>query len=142
MDVAGSVVGVVSLGIVLCDGILQFCQGWKHQDDDVRTLKGLADGLKSVLQGAEIWFQQQSELDPTILSSINNSLQACNEQISRAVSISDKYTRGNPSTKKGKMKELLMRLKFPFERKVVGELTDLVVAFRGNVDLAVSLLNV
>ncbi len=39
-----------------------------------------------------------------------------------------------------KAKELTQRLKFPFEKKVLEDLKDIMTAFRGDVDLALGLL--
>jgi hypothetical protein len=141
MEAAGTIVGVVALGITLCDGIIQYCRAWKHQDDDVRALNELTNGLKTVLQDVEIFLQQQPNLDLTAVPSVRHSLKACNDQISKALDISDKYATAQASTK-GKMKDLIQRLKFPFQRNVLGELRDIMTAFRGNVDVALQLLNI
>lgn len=141
MEATGTVVGVVSLGIILCDGIIQYCRDWKHQDDDVQALRDLTNGLKDILQEVERRLQRLPNLDPARVSSINNSLQACSDQILKAKGISDKYATGQTAGKKGKMKDIIQRLKFPLERKVLGELRDIMNAFRGNVDTALNLLN-
>lgn len=141
MEATGTVVGVLSLGIALCDGIIQYCRAWKHQDDDVRALRELATGLRNVLQDFERWLQRQPNLDPTLVSGVRNSLQACNNQISNALGVSDKYATGQTTRKRGKVKDMIQRLKFPLERNVLGELRDIMVAFRGNVDIALNLLD-
>ena len=141
MEATGTVIGVVSLGITLCDGIIQYCRAWKHQDDDVRALRELTTGLKNVLRDVERWLQRQPNFDPAIVSRVSNSLQACHDQISKAVGISAKYATGQTIKKMGKVKDMIQRLKFPLERNVLGELRDIMVAFRGNVDIALNLLN-
>ena len=141
MEAAGTVVGIVSLGIILCDGIIQCCRAWKHQDDDVRALRELTDGLRNILQDVERWLQRKPNLDPAIVPSVRNSLQACNDQIAKAMGISDKYAIGQTMAKKGKVKDMIQRLKFPLERNVLRELRDIMMAFRDNVDIALSLLN-
>lgn len=74
MEAVGTAVGVVSLGITLCDGIIQYRRAWKHQHDDVRALKELSTGLKNVLQDVERWLQQHPDLDLSDIKSLNDSL--------------------------------------------------------------------
>lgn len=45
MDTAGTIIGAISLSITLCQGITTYCHDWKHQDEEVRSLRSLCDGL-------------------------------------------------------------------------------------------------
>jgi hypothetical protein len=141
MDAAGTVVGAISLGITLCDGIATYCHAWKHQDDDVRSLIALCEALKQLLQDIEQGVKGNQTLDANIVEKLNDTLQACTEHIEAVLRLTKKYTVGPATTAwKGKARELAQRLKFPFEKKTLEELKDIMIAFRGNVDTALGLL--
>jgi hypothetical protein len=140
MDVAGSVFGVISLGITLCDGILTYCRAWRHQDDDVRSLTTLTEGLRLLLQDIERKVKNNPALDPNIVGRLNGTIQACEEHVNTALQLSGQYNTVNPTGIKGKMREMIQKLKFPFEKKTLEELRTIMLAFRGNVTTAMMLL--
>lgn len=140
MEAAGTVVGAVSLGIVLCDGVIQYCHAWKHQDDEVQTLKDLAGGLKDVLERAEKLLQKPG-LDPDLVAITNKNLQVCNDQISKVVTLSNKYTKGKTANNKVKLKDLIRSLKYPFEKTILAELRDVTMTFQHNIKTALGLLD-
>ncbi|KAI9770475.1 MAG: hypothetical protein M1839_003190 [Geoglossum umbratile] len=137
----GTVVGAISLGITLCDGIATYCHAWKHQDDEVRSLATLCEGLKQLLQDIEQGVKGSQTLDPNIVEKLNKTLQACTGHSEAVLRLTEKYTVGPAATTwKGKARELAQRLKFPFEKKTLEELKNIMIAFRGNVDIALGLL--
>ena len=142
MEVPSLAIGAVSLGITVCDGIIRYCRDWNRQHDNVRTLEESTNGLKSALLEAQQLMQQHPTLDPANFTTLNDSVRACNDQISQVQKISDKYAEQQASGKREKLKVAVQRLKFPFEAKVLDELREVIDTFRANVDLALGLLNV
>ncbi len=141
MDGAGTIVGAISLGITLCDGIARYCHAWKHQDDDVRSLTALCEALKQLLQDIEKRVKDSQTLDRDIVRKLNDHLRACKEHSEAVLRLTTKYAGGPATTTwKGKARELAQRLKFPFEKKTLEELKTIMMAFRGNVDIALGLL--
>jgi len=142
MDAAGTAVGIISLGITLCDGIVTYCHAWKHQDDDVRSLTALCETLNQLLQDIEQRVKGSQTLDPHIVEKLNDTLQACAGHNEAVLQLTKKYATGPATTAwKGKARELAQKLKFPFQKKTLEELREIMIAFRGNVDTALELLN-
>src|SRR3954468_19610737 len=48
MEVAGTIIGALSLGITLCDGIVTYCHAWKDQDNEIRSLTTLCETSKQL----------------------------------------------------------------------------------------------
>jgi hypothetical protein len=140
MDAAGSIVGVISLGITLCDGILTYCRAWRHQDDEVRSLTALTEGLRLLLQDVERKVKNNPALDPAIVDRLNGTIQACEEHVCAVLQLSGEYNSVKPTGWMGMMKYLKQKLKFPFEKKMLEELRTIMLAFRGNVTTAMMLL--
>ena len=141
MDAAGTIVGAISLGITLCDGIVTYCHAWKHQDDEVRTLKELCVSLKALLQPIEDGIKRSQSIDPNIVGKLQVTLDQCTKHAEAVISFTKPYlpAAADP-TWKMKAKDLAQRLKFPFEKKTLEELKDIMIAYRGNVEIALSLI--
>lgn len=141
MEAAGFIVGSISLGVTLCDGVVAYCRGWKHQDDDVRSLTALCEELKQLLQAIEQRVKGGPMLDPNIVAKLNDTFNTCRGRIEAVLLLAEKYGAGAVATTwKEKARELAQRLKFPFEKKTLEELKDIMIAFRGNVNTAMGLL--
>jgi hypothetical protein len=91
MDIAASVVGFVSLGITLCDGIFTYCQNWKHQDDDVRSLTALCESSKQLLQDLDQRIKNSPVLDANIVRRLEETLNACTERNEAVLRLARKY---------------------------------------------------
>jgi hypothetical protein len=141
MDIAGSIVGFVSLGITLCDGIFTYCQNWKHQDDDVRSLTALCESSKKLLEDIDQSVKNRLVLNANTVRKLEEALQACTERNEAVLQLARKYTVGPTTTgPQGKAQELFQKLKFPFKKQTLLELKDVMIDFRGNVDTALGLL--
>jgi hypothetical protein len=141
MDGAGTVIGAISLGITICDGIAAYCHAWKHQDDDVRSLASLCKTSKQLFLDIQQRVMSSQTLDPSLVGRLNETLHASAQHCEAILQLTEKYVAG-PSTDswKGKAIELAQRLKFPFEKKTLRELMDIMIAFHENVDTALGLL--
>ncbi len=75
------------------------------------------------------------------MARLNDALKACAERNEAVIQLSKNYAAEPQSTAwKGKARELIQKLRFPFEKKALLELTEIMIAFRGNVDTALALL--
>jgi hypothetical protein len=53
LSVASSVIGIVSLGLTVTSGLLQYYSAWKDFDDDVKKTFALIQTLKDLLNAAQ-----------------------------------------------------------------------------------------
>ena len=142
MDTAGTIIGAISLSITLCQGITTYCHDWKHQNEDARSLRSLCDGIVQHLQAIDQLAKDHPTLNPRIVGRLDDAVKTCNRHCEAVLSLSEKYAGGNPSASwKGKAAEAVRKIKFPFEKKALEELKEIMIAFRGNVDGVLQLLN-
>lgn len=52
-SVVGTTVGVISLGIQVCQGLVSYYEKWKSFDDDIAHLHASIDGLRITLKNLE-----------------------------------------------------------------------------------------
>ena len=141
MEVAGTLLGAISVRITICNGITAYCHAWKHQDNDVRVLTALCESVKQLLQDIEQRVKSSQTLGPRITGRLQDTLDACNRHSEAVLQLTQKYAaKSTAATWKGKAEELGRRLVFPFEKKTLEELKNIMIAFRGNVDTALALI--
>ncbi|CAG8221740.1 unnamed protein product [Penicillium olsonii] len=78
LAVAGSAVGIISLGLQVCGEIVSYCQAWRGFDEDIQRITEKADGLCMPLKGLrEIieYAQRNSHAEASDLESKTQSLQ-------------------------------------------------------------------
>lgn len=142
MDTGGTIIGAISLSITLCQGITTYCHDWKHQDDDVRSLRSLCDGLEQHLQAIDRVAKSHPTLNSDAIGRLDDAIETCKGHCDAVISLSEKYADGKPAVSwKGKAREGARKLKFPFQKKTLQELKEIMVAFRGNVDGILQLLS-
>ncbi|OKP12713.1 hypothetical protein PENSUB_1653 [Penicillium subrubescens] len=78
-SVAGTAVGVASLGLQVCDKIVSYCQAWRGFDRDIQTLSQKADGLRIPLQWLRGLLANFQAIDIAISKDIEEKLQQIEE---------------------------------------------------------------
>lgn len=94
MEVVGTVVGVVSFGITLCDGFNEYCRAWRHQDEDVRTLNSLDTTLQRVLGAIKTRLESTPALNLSRIGEVMECIKACKDHIEAANRLNELYSPG------------------------------------------------
>jgi hypothetical protein len=58
----GTALGVVSLGITVCNGVFDYCSTIKHWKENVRSLTAISTQLQSILQEVQEWLRNRPTL--------------------------------------------------------------------------------
>lgn len=61
MDVAGTAVGIASLGITVCQGLLSYYDAWRSYDHDISSTYSDVDDLSKTLILLKTTLQQESD---------------------------------------------------------------------------------
>lgn len=76
LGVAGSVVGIVSLGIQITQGLLKYYGSWKDQDSDVADMCTSLDSLSGSLMALRKAIQPPASFDKNVGDSVENNINA------------------------------------------------------------------
>ena len=139
--VAGSAVGVISLGIQVCQGLLVYYDSWKgcHQDieNTSRSLASLTETLKLVSRAIR---NKQGQGDP-VEEQINSIVLRCLTGI-KALSEELKSFERYPDSAdiRSKIKSHMRRLYYPFKESTLSKLRDSVQDVRDELVPALSVL--
>ena len=83
LSVAGSVVGVISLGIQVTQSLLNFYNAFKHQDSELVHMIDRLDSLLNIFRGlGKIVLDRHFQEDErSLMESIETSIKSCEELI-------------------------------------------------------------
>lgn len=139
MDVAGTAVGVASLGIQVCQGLLDYYQACASFNADIqeariwvirlqRTLVILGNVLQGVNARHDVFQNAQSGI-------LN-----CEDGIRRLETKLRKINKGCPTTAREKFKALGHRLAYPFQQSTLAKLKEIVRDLIGQLSLSMQVL--
>jgi hypothetical protein len=76
LGVVGSAVGIVSLGIQVCQGLLKYYGAWKDSQKDISTMYTSVNNFISILKQLEKKLSHPS-LDEETAKDVSSSILAC-----------------------------------------------------------------
>lgn len=118
----GTIIGITSLGLQVCQGLLSYYKGFKESGEDIVEL---CKSLEHSKKGLELLQNNLDRLqqDGSIATALRNEMQHCSEIYNTLQRILDKISEG-----KGKGgwrrpgKSLLSRVKYPFKQDLIMKL--------------------
>ncbi|KAI7263969.1 hypothetical protein KC345_g8974 [Hortaea werneckii] len=126
MDVAGSAVGIASLGITVCQGLLSYIDSWKDYGSDVSDTRGLIADLQDTLVLLEDNLKVGG-LDPKRAARVISCLQSCKDSLSDLRAKLDELQKyREPEGLRQKARAEVQKAVYPFRK-------DNLTKLRGNV---------
>jgi ankyrin repeat domain-containing protein 50 len=139
-SVAGSAVGVISLGLTVCQGLLDYYGSWKDYSSDIEATFNSLAGLTSTLRLLEATINRR-HLDPEAVVRVQESIISCEDGIGN-LERKLKKVQGIqlPSGLKDKLRSQARRAIYPFKTSTLSKLEEIVLDLRDNLSLAVQTL--
>ena len=142
VSIAGTAVGVVSLGITVCQGLVSYYASWKDYEVDIKHTHGYLEDVSNKLQAAHTVLQTGSfpaEVKQQVESAISicvNHIDTLNTKLAKVRSTK------LPVGIRDKVKSNLLRAQYPFKEKTLRKLQDSTTALQTNLVVALNLLSV
>ena len=141
--VVGSAVGVISLGIQVCQGLLAYYDSWKgcHQDieNTSKSIASLTETLELVSRGVKNKKGQCEPVEQQIYSIVVRCLMGI-EGLSKELKRFEKYPES--ADMRSKIKSHMRRLYYPFKESTLAKLRDSVQDVRDDLVPALAILQV
>ncbi|KAI0846645.1 hypothetical protein F5Y00DRAFT_271922 [Daldinia vernicosa] len=116
-SIATGVAGLISLGLAVSGGLIQYCRDYKSQDTDLVKLTQHAQDLESLLSLIENRNTGPQSPSRDITTSLQNCQDACDACLRDFKRMNAKYASSkHGQTFKGRGRELLHNLKYPFDK--------------------------
>jgi hypothetical protein len=142
-SIAGSAVGVVSLGITVCQGLHRYYSACRDGPSDVKALVGSLDGLICALQLLEGTINDK-DFNSAARADIAPFLADCADAVQNLAHELDKVKRDLPAATggrqsvKGKLSSAGKTLLYPFRESTLKKLLGFVGEVRENLHTATS----
>ncbi|KAK5717362.1 hypothetical protein LTR15_009256 [Elasticomyces elasticus] len=141
-EIAGSAVGVMSLGIQVCQGLLQYYGDWKGYHKDIeashKAVQGLTETfvlLAQVLKGNVAVKDHQRRHVEDCVAGCKNSIGQLKDRLAEL------RKHEHPTAFRDKLKAGGNRMLYPFKKESLDVLRDLVQEILQRLMLAISVLN-
>jgi hypothetical protein len=139
MDVAGSAVGIASLGIQVCQGLLSYYDTWKSYDSDISSTYDAVTDLSKTLTILKTTLQE--EVDRERVGQVDTCVKGCEDALlkldEKRRSLQE-YSR--PEGLRQKMRSGLQRFWYPFRRQTLAALKGSVTDVQERLKLALQVL--
>ena len=139
---ASGAAGLLSLGITVCQSLLEYYLSWKNAEDNVAKTYGSIEELLKTLKLLAI-ATDQKEFDGEIVNQIRNSIESATESLHNLEKKLNKV-RIVPlqNVWKAKAKAQFQRTLYPFKESTLAKLRQLSSEARDNLSLALTVLQI
>jgi len=127
-------IGIVSLGIQVCQGLLKYYDSWKDSRKDIAALCSSVESLSSILDQLEQTLTGTHETKSTIsdcIEACRSSIEQLEKKLLKVESVA------NPGKVTAKIHDQGRRLLYPFRESTLIKLKEIVADIRSNLALAV-----
>lgn len=136
-SVAGSAVGVVSLGLTVCQGLIKYFSEWKSRESDVHAAIDQINGLTQTLELLQARLAKLPGGHETVTANVESRIASCGEGIENLSRYLDKcHTFGTQADWKGKMRASKKQLFYPFRREALQDVKQTLRDLQQNLETA------
>jgi hypothetical protein len=143
LGVAGSAVGVISLGIQICSGLINYYQDFKSQHENISATLTNLEHLVQTLVLLEATLSRhdiESPLDAAILEHFRKLSSHTYNGVKKLQAILDKFSHSEATNIREKLHGVYRKTLYPLQKKTIQELGDVVDDLRSNINLALQVV--
>lgn len=137
---AGSSIGIICLGIHVCQGLVQYYGSWRDSRKDIATMCKSVDNLTDTLKALKKNIDGKS-LAGDVIKNVQSSIVACTSGIQELQDELAKVQEVKGSNVLSKVHEHGRRLVYPFRESTLLKLREIVSDIRGSLGLAMNTLH-
>ncbi|KAF2830936.1 hypothetical protein CC86DRAFT_430515 [Ophiobolus disseminans] len=134
----GTAVGVASLGIQVCEGLLAYYREWKGYQADIEEVCTMIEDLKESLELLDNKLKSSS--DTAFIERAKKCLLACQDGIAKLNEKLNKVHKKTPSGTKQKLQAAGLRSIYPFQKKTLDNFKAAVQDLMRQLDSAVQII--
>ncbi|KAF3395698.1 hypothetical protein F1880_006691 [Penicillium rolfsii] len=145
-SVAGSAVGVISLGLQVCQGLASYIDKYRCADEEVKSCKCKIEGLSLILQELYDLLTGADGSDPPLSGNFKVALRMIADCKSSIEDLERNLLKIQPDSSQPsqgvlpKIKSASKRALYPFRRDTLVELLTVLEGLQENLDTALALL--
>ena len=142
LSIAGSVAGLISLGITVTQTLVDFYTSYKHQDSElIGTIERLDNLLTILLSLKQALSNRKFAVDERdLIKKIQTSIENCDELIYELQGECQKFSKTTSDGIKAVVKVAGRRATYPFRQSTLQKLDEDISELRDNLSVALSVL--
>lgn len=137
--IAGSAVGIVSLGIQITQGLLKYYGSWKGQDIDIAIICASLDSLSETLKILEKTTQPPTRFNKNIKDNVEKNVNAMSGAVRKLDDELSKFHDVESGARLA-MRRHVRRAFYPFKEETLNRIQRVVTEARLNLGLALQAL--
>ncbi|KAH5442343.1 hypothetical protein HBI23_131770 [Parastagonospora nodorum] len=136
-SVAGTAVGITSLGIQTCQILYNYYSKYKGYHDDIDSVLQEVEGLQSILESLR-QVKDRFEIDNNVPSSqLHIALKACEDALARLKAMADRCnTTKQTESIQSRLRDVKKRLIWPYRKETLADMQATLSRFQDNLSLA------
>lgn len=142
LGVAGSVVGIISLGIQISQGFLQYYESWKSQDEDIADMCVSLENLLRTLVVISETIQPPTNFTRSVVENVEKNVGSTKQAIDKLCDeLRQVQNLGIPKQgARALMRRHLRRALYPFKKPTLSKIEQAVGEARSNLGPALDAL--
>lgn len=141
LPITGSAVGVVSLGLTVCQGLISYYGPWSAYDKEISYVAQKAEGLKATLTMLQKPVQNLGSSVHEAPIEVQRRILACVELLESLESAIERCKKTSPpSDFQDKAQAMRRRMMYPFRRDTLQLLVNSVEGLQANLNTAIQVL--
>jgi hypothetical protein len=139
LGVAGSIVGVVSLGIQVAQGLLDYYGSWKDQDKEISNMCISLEDLLGALVTLRTTIESFGKSDMTVRQMVEKNIRTTEQGINE-LSIELQNVLCLEIPKKDLMRRRIRKALYPFKQPTLSKLEQVISQARSNLGISLQTL--
>lgn len=124
-SVAGSAVGVISLGLHVCGKIVSYAQALRGQNDDIQHLVTKAEDVRSSLKNLRELIEDTRDDSPDFASDLESKALALEVQVKKLHAKVETYKPVTTESIHDKARSTLKKAIYPLKKEALFEMDDM-----------------
>lgn len=140
-EAVGTLVGVISLGFSVCDGLAAYYQAWEARDEEVLSAISTAEQLRKTFELLSCIAKELENTQPCFNKHVADSLCLAEKQLLKLELTLSDCRRKAPVGARDKLVDLSKRATYPFRRKTIRDMQMIVRDLTSNLSLLLQLIS-
>ena len=141
LSVTGTTVGIVSLGLTVCQSLISYYGPWSAYNEEISELASKAEGLKTTLQTVQGTLEKFESTESIQTMGVKTRIMSCIQALQRLEKEIEKCKKTqSPSDFREKLQAIRKRVLYPFKRETLLWLKNTVEWLQANLNTTFQVL--
>lgn len=91
MELAGTAVGIISLGLQVCQGIVSYSQAWRGYDEEIQNARNKAQALRMPLKTLRDTVEELQQTRPEVAADLEEQAMSMQSSIEKLKKVVDRF---------------------------------------------------